>query len=145
MDGDQADAEVRPIAAAEVRTPAEGGLDIDVDIDDEEDEIAAAPRAPKATPFGSVWDSQIGTPPAASGAGRAPIVDDEDFDEPEIPEYLIAEQRRGPARQGGSGGAGRGPRGGRAAYQSSGACVSRACPLPDDGRPPPSRSVPRGP
>ena len=47
--------------------------------------------------------------------------DDEDFDEPEIPEYLIAEQRRG-ARGGNArgpqGGRG-GPRGGRAAYQSA--------------------------
>ncbi len=43
--------------------------------------------------------------------------DDEDFDEPEIPEYLIAEQRRGAAGRGGGGGGG--ARGGRAAYQSA--------------------------
>lgn len=81
--------------------------------------MVAAPRSPGASPFGSVWDSQIGTP-APSGAGRAPIVDDEDFDEPEIPEYLIAEQRRGTGRPAAGGGTGRGgPRGGRAAYQSA--------------------------
>ena len=60
-----------------------------------------------------------GTPssgtPTAPAASLAPIVDDdEDFDEPEIPEYLIAEQRRGANR-----GGGRGARGGRSAYQSA--------------------------
>ncbi len=84
-----------------------------------EDEIEdrPAPRAPKGTPFGSVWDSQLGTPTSSAAASNAPILDDEDFDEPEIPEYLIAEQRRG-ANRGGAGG-GRGPRGGRSAYQSA--------------------------
>ena len=53
--------------------------------------------APRATPFGSVWDSQLGTPGRPRPAPRAPLADDEDFDEPEIPEYLIAEQRRGSA------------------------------------------------
>ena len=90
------------------------------DEDEEEDEdvsIAPAPRGPKTTPFGSVWDSQIGTPTSASAAPRAPLVDEEDFDEPEIPEYLIAEQRRGASRGGPAGG--RGARGGRSAYQSA--------------------------
>ena len=86
-----------------------------------------APRGPRSTPFGSVWDSQLGTPSPPSGSNLAPLPDDdEDFDEPEIPEYLIAEQRRGSqaARggvrggQGGQGGRG-GPRGGRSAYQSA--------------------------
>jgi len=51
----------------------------------------------------------------------SPIADDEDFDEPEIPEYLIAEQRRGNQQQGGRGGAGArgGPRGGRSAYTAA--------------------------
>ena len=63
--------------------------------EDEIDAIASAPKAPRTTPFGSVWDSQLGTPtPPASGT-FAPLTDDEDLDEPEIPEYLIAEQRRG--------------------------------------------------
>jgi len=88
------------------------------DEDHEElEDIVAAPRNPKATPFGSVWDSQLGTAaPAASSGTFKPIADDEDFDEPEIPEYLIAEQRRGTANRGSGGG---GARGGRAAYQSA--------------------------
>ena len=71
-------------------------------------------RAPRATPFGSVWDSQLGPAPAPARGSVAPIGDDEDFDEPEIPEYLIAEQRRGAGRGGGGG-----ARGGRSAYQSA--------------------------
>jgi uncharacterized LabA/DUF88 family protein len=85
--------------------------------DDEADEPVEAPR-PRSTPFGSVWDSQLGTPAARLG----PIAeDDDDFDEPEIPEYLIAEQRQGGRGRGGAGrGAPRGgPRGGRSAYQSA--------------------------
>ena len=76
-------------------------------------------KAPRATPFGSVWDSQLGTPtsPPASRT-LAPLNDDDDLDEPEIPEYLIAEQRRGAGLRSGQGG-NRGPRGGRAAYQSA--------------------------
>ena len=82
---------------------------------DEDDEIAPPRRAPRSTPFGSVWDSQLGTP-VAPAASSLPPLPEEDFDEPEIPEYLIAEQRRGANR----GGAGRGgPRGGRSAYQSA--------------------------
>ncbi len=111
--------EERPVedsapAAAAVRPP------VDSDIDEDELEPAPAPRGPRSTPFGSVWDSQLGTS-AAPAAGLAPLDDDEDFDEPEIPEYLIAEQRRGAGRaaggraQGGRGGA----RGGRSAYQSA--------------------------
>ena len=91
--------------------------------DDVEDELPAPPRGPRTTPFGSVWDSQLGTPTAAP-AGVAAVPDDEDFDEPEIPEYLIAEQRRGrpgqPGATGGRGGQGRGgPRGGRSAYSAA--------------------------
>jgi len=81
---------------------------------EEDEEMAPARRAPRTTPFGSVWDTQLGTPTAPAAASLAPITDDEDFDEPEIPEYLIAEQRRGANRAGG-----RGARGGRSAYQSA--------------------------
>ena len=95
---DEAPARVRP-----ARAPSRKVVDEDHD-------IVPARRAPQPTPFGSVWDSQLGTPPAPASAARAPIVDDEDLDEPEIPEYLIAEQRRGAAR---------GARGGRSAYQSA--------------------------
>ena len=109
----------RLAAAGPARSP-ERVLDEDADdVDDEQ----VAPRAPRTTPFGSVWDSQLGTTAAPSSANLTPLSDDdEDFDEPEIPEYLIAEQRRGarggrggPGGQGGRGG----PRGGRSAYQSA--------------------------
>ncbi len=85
-------------------------------IHEEDDELPPARRAPRSTPFGSVWDSQLGTPTAPAAASLTPLPDDEDFDEPEIPEYLIAEQRRGGNRSGGARG---GPRGGRSAYQSA--------------------------
>jgi uncharacterized LabA/DUF88 family protein len=102
---------------------ADADSDIDVDEDEEEAPAVAAPRPSRlpalakrvAQTFGSVWDSQIGVPAAATGsapAGSPPVLDDEDLDEPPIPEYLIAERRRdsrgGP--QGGRGG-GRGVRG----------------------------------
>ena len=88
--------------------------------DDEDDELAPRRVGPRATPFGSVWDSQLGTPTRARRGRRAPLADDEDFDEPEIPEYLIAEQRRGaagPWRRAVAAAAA--PRGGRSAYQSA--------------------------
>ena len=111
----------QPTVAVDARPLDAIGSDLDLgDEDLDEDEIAVAPSAPRTNPFGSVWDSQIGTPAASSGTGTLPIADDEDFDEPEIPEYLIAEQRRGAARSGGGGGGGaRGPRGGRSAYRSA--------------------------
>jgi uncharacterized LabA/DUF88 family protein len=84
--------------------------DVDVDAD------AEAPAAPRVNQFGSVWDSQIGM------AGRperlAPIAstpEEDDFAEPEIPEYLLAERRRSARPQGGRGGA----RGTRSAYASA--------------------------
>jgi hypothetical protein len=102
-------------------TPPTGEVEVE-----EEDEAYEAPRPPRSTPFGSVWDSQLGMPsaaPAASTGGLAPVGDDDDFDEPEIPEYLIAERRnrgRGQGAPGGRGGAGRGgPRGGRSAYAAA--------------------------
>ena len=79
------------------------------------------PAAPAARPnqFGSVWDSQIGM--AGRPARLAPIsADDDDYAEPEIPEYLLAERRRGGGRgQGSGGGGGRGGRGARSAYSSA--------------------------
>ena len=102
-------AETPPRAAAAIGSPA-------IDEDEIEEVAPPAPRGPRTTPFGSVWDSQLGTP-AASSVTRAPLVDEEDFEEPEIPEYLIAEQRRGGNR--GAQGGGRGARGGRSAYQSA--------------------------
>ncbi len=117
------DGEALPVGEGDVGA---GPIELDDDVDHEEDEeddviVAppAAPRGPRTTPFGSVWDSQIGTPTSAP-ASLGPVADDEDFEEPEIPEYLIAEQRRG--QQGGRAGQGNrggGPRGGRAAYTAA--------------------------
>jgi uncharacterized LabA/DUF88 family protein len=83
-----------------------------------EEEAPPAPRGPRTTPFGSFWDSQLGVPSAARGP-VAPVGDDEDFEEPEIPEYLIAEQRRGRQQQQQGGRGGRGGRGARSAYASA--------------------------
>ena len=119
---------------------------------DDEDEAADAEPAPAPAKragfaFGSVWDSQIGMPSGASSAtarpsSPAPFVDDEDLDEPPIPEYLIAERRQ---RDAGRGQGGRGGGGNRAAYAAAmdrerygggrGAGVNRfAEPAPRGGR-----------
>jgi len=108
------------VAAAPVDPAAIAANGPDID-DDEDDEVAVeqpAPtrRAPRATPFGSVWDSQLGVP--STTPSKLPPVDDEDFDEPEIPEYLIAEQRRGQQGRGGQPNRG-GPRGNRAGYNAA--------------------------
>jgi len=77
-------------------------------------------RSPRPTPFGSVWDSQLGGARPMAPAARIEPLDDEDFDEPEIPEYLIAEQRRGRVGGGAGRGTGRGgARGGRSAYSAA--------------------------
>ena len=81
----------------------------------------ARPAARTRASFGSIWDSQLGVNPAAHTAatpGRPVDVDDEDLDEPPIPEYLIAERRGGggqPQR------GGRGPQrgGARGAYAAA--------------------------
>ena len=97
------------------------------DVGSEDEDAAPAPRqAPREAPakrpaqtFGSVWDSQIGMPApgtaVAAGSGTGPILDDEDLDEPPIPEYLIAERRQGNVGRGGPvgrSGPGLGPRAG---------------------------------
>jgi uncharacterized LabA/DUF88 family protein len=76
----------------------------------EEEAVSAAPTN-RPNQFGSVWDSQIGM---AGGPERlAPVgpADEDDYAEPEIPEYLLAERKRG--------GRGRGGRGSRSAYASA--------------------------
>ncbi len=86
--------EGEPVAAAAAIPPREV-VARPLDLDEEEDEvdIPVAPRPPRSAAFGSFWDSQIGMD-RAPAANLSPIdVDDED--EPAIPEYLIAEQRRG--------------------------------------------------
>jgi uncharacterized LabA/DUF88 family protein len=89
-------------------TSVEAELEFEVD-----DESIPAPRPARPAAFGSVWDSQIGV---AAPAGGRPATEEEEFDdEPEIPEYLLAERRRsGQAARGGQpvvgnrGGRGRG-------------------------------------
>ena len=85
----------------------------DDDADPDVDEMPAPARR-AASAFGSVWDSQIGVPAARR---PAPAVDDEeDFDEPAVPEYLITERRQRDGNRGGmGGGAGRGRGGAYAA------------------------------
>jgi uncharacterized LabA/DUF88 family protein len=102
---------------------AEGIESTEGEVEAEEAEVDAAvppapvaPRGPRPTPFGSVWDSQIGMPSApASGTATPAGTEEEDFEEPEIPEYLIAERNRAQSGRGG----GRGPRGGRSAYAAA--------------------------
>ena len=87
--------------------------------DEDDDHDVAPPPAPvkrAAHAFGSVWDSQIGMPTSSVGSG--PMVDDEDLDEPPIPEYLIAERRQRDGRGGASGGRG-GASGGRSGYSAA--------------------------
>ena len=98
------------------------GADQEDDEADEADEPVEVP-APRLAPpkraahaFGSVWDSQIGVPTRTTSTPSVP--DDEDFDEPPIPEYLIAERRQRDGRGGGAGSRG-GPRGGRAGYSAA--------------------------
>jgi uncharacterized LabA/DUF88 family protein len=97
--------------------PAEAGVDI-VAEDDEflEDEIAPLPQH---STFGSVWDNQLGvTPPPISAAAGEPGIDEEYEDEPEIPEYLLAERRQR-GRGGRPGGMRQGGGRGRGGYQSA--------------------------
>ena len=89
--------------------------DDDVDIEDGAAEAPAPAKRPVHA-FGSVWDSQIGVPTAAVGGGTA--FDDEDLDEPPIPEYLIAERRQRDGRGGGNAGRG-GVRGARSGYSAA--------------------------
>jgi uncharacterized LabA/DUF88 family protein len=83
---------------------------------EEEEEFIEPRPASRPTPFGSVWDSQLGVPsPTTRPSTPAPEPEDEDFEEPEIPEYLIAEQRRNRGR----GGRPQGGRGARGAYAAA--------------------------
>jgi uncharacterized LabA/DUF88 family protein len=85
----------------------------------DEEPLAATPRGPRTTPFGSVWDSQLGVERTPSPALSALPTDEEFDDEPEIPEYLLAE-RRNRAQGGRPGQGGRGGRGGaRSAYSAA--------------------------
>ncbi|HEY5496577.1 MAG TPA: NYN domain-containing protein [Candidatus Limnocylindrales bacterium] len=109
-------AEPLPVAAL-----AADDAELEFEVDDES--IPAPRPAPRPAAFGSVWDSQIGV--AAPVAGR-PAAEDEEFDdEPEIPEYLLAERRN----RGGQGARGgqpiQGNRGGRGRAGSYAAAIDR--------------------
>jgi uncharacterized LabA/DUF88 family protein len=89
----------------------------------EDEEFVEAPRAPRHSTFGSVWDTQLGVPSAGTRpTGPTTEPEDEDFDEPEIPEYLIAEQRR---NRGAGGRGGRQQGGGRGARGAYAAAIER--------------------
>ncbi len=69
-----------------------------------DEEIAPLPQH---STFGSVWDSQIGVPSTPVGATPSAVdhLEDEDLeDEPEIPEYLLAERRQQGQNRGRGGG-----------------------------------------
>ncbi len=105
---------------AAVAAVAADQLERGFETEEEPEIVASAPRGPKPAAFGSFWDSQIGQTRAPAG-DLQPFVGEEDEEEPAIPEYLIAEQRRGAAgARGGPAGRGGGARGGRAgAYASA--------------------------
>ncbi|MFN8619721.1 MAG: NYN domain-containing protein [Chloroflexota bacterium] len=99
----------------EAGVAAEGGEAVAEEEEFLEEEL---PTLPQHSTFGSVWDTQIGIP--AKPVTTSDEDDDEEYeDEPEIPEYLLAERRQA-ARQGRGGRGGRG-RGGRqgGGYQSA--------------------------
>ena len=110
--GQAGEDEATPIVAAENGGRETGPAEA---FDDDAGDAAPAPAKRAAHAFGSVWDSQIGMPTAVT-SGRPALTDDEDLDEPPIPEYLIAERRQ---RDGGRGAGGRGGRGGRGAYAAA--------------------------
>jgi hypothetical protein len=88
-----------------------------------EPESPAVAPATRPNQFGSFWDSQIGMVGRPERLTPMTPADEDDFAEPEIPEYLLAERRRGGRGQGqgqsqGRGGGG-GGRGVRSAYASA--------------------------
>ncbi len=156
-DGEASD-EGEVAAAAPSPEPARSGRgrsgELPTPFDDPE--AFETPRAPRSTPFGSVWDRQLGTPSARRPNAELPPLpeDEEDLEEPEIPEYLIAERRQGQQRGVRGGRAGRGG-GARSAYAAAidrerygggrGAGVSRyAEPSRRGGTPRPGGQTSRG-
>ena len=87
-----------PVIIAPARQPVEV---IDPqDLEDEylDEEVATLPQH---STFGSVWESQIGV--ASAPVVAAPLDDQDGYDdEPEIPEYLLAERRQQGRNRGGS-------------------------------------------
>ena len=117
--------EAAPAAAAGAPAPAPStgrGRDRDRELPTPFDDLdEPAPRRQPATPFGSVWDRQVGVPAARPASADLEPLPDEDFDEPAIPEYLIAERRgnRPGGQRGGGGGGQRGGRGRGGAYAAA--------------------------
>jgi hypothetical protein len=85
--------------------------------DETEQEGPATPPANRPNQFGSVWDSQIGMVGRPERLTPITPADEDDFAEPEIPEYLLAERQRGGRGQ--SQGRSGGGRGVRSAYASA--------------------------
>lgn len=87
----------------------------------EEEEFAdeAPAVAPQVSAFGSVWDTQLGVPAAAaSPPSTTESGEDEYDDEPEVPEYLLAE-RRDRGQRGGRGRTSRFPGGAAGGYRQA--------------------------
>jgi uncharacterized LabA/DUF88 family protein len=121
LEGEPVAGAVAPTRAP-VREPVRESAARPLDLEDEDDEedIPVAPRPPRSAAFGSFWDSQIGMDKAPA-ANLSPL-DIDDEDEPAIPEYLIAEQRRGNrpvSRDGRRAGGGVPNRGGRSSGYSA--------------------------
>jgi uncharacterized LabA/DUF88 family protein len=106
----------------EAASPAESDESA-FDGENEAEPVPYAPFRPPQTVFGSVWDAQLGmNVPSRPAADTQGLEGEEDLEEPAIPEYLLAERRRGGQQpQGGRGGGirGRGGRGGRGAYAAA--------------------------
>jgi uncharacterized LabA/DUF88 family protein len=97
----------------DVLAGSESGSEQAADGEEEDEEEAYEEVAPAPLPqhtFGSVWDSQLGMPSAPLSSAAQPQLGDDDaeLDEPEIPEYLLAERRQRSQRGGQRGQAGRG-------------------------------------
>ncbi|MDQ3493144.1 MAG: NYN domain-containing protein, partial [Chloroflexota bacterium] len=105
---------IEPAVVADITETAAVSDSSEAPEDDEEFLDESPVAIPQHSTFGSVWDSQMGVPAAPLTA--TPLTEDEeDFDEPEIPEYLLAERRQQQQRNRGgrSGGGCQGNRGGR--------------------------------
>jgi uncharacterized LabA/DUF88 family protein len=111
-DGAFADA---PAGAARDAGGPDAGDDEDVEDQEDRDEAPTPARRP-ASAFGSVWDSQIGI---QSAKRPAPALDEDDFEEPAVPEYLITERRQRDSARGGGGMRGGGGRGRGGAYAAA--------------------------
>ena len=102
-DADGAPVEVAAVDAVDAVTPSDDDRParpaVRLPYEDEEPLPGPAQPRQRPTPFGSFWDSQIGVPasPPPAAAQFTALPDEDEEDEPEIPEYLLAERRRGRA------------------------------------------------